>query len=271
MTQSPPSHSEAPMECDVGNILTVVVLTKNEEADITNSVRSVTRGAELLLLDSGSSDGTIAAATAAPPLIPLRVETHPFGNYSTQRNVAIDLVRTPWLLFLDADEQLTPDLEAEIAVVLRQPDADAYWIPRRNELLGRWMRHTGWYPDAQLRLLRRDAVRYDPRRSVHEVAEVNGTTGTLHAHLIHVNYRSVREFIQKQRVFASYEAEQMRRAGAVRQRALVGQPLREFVRRYLHLQGYRDGWRGLLFSLLLAYARLHAVRLARAMQHGCAR
>jgi len=256
------------MSADAYPSLTVVVLALNEATDIAGCVRSVTIGQEILLLDSGSTDGTVEQAQAAVRCVPLRVACHPFRNYSAQRNVALGLVTTDWVLFLDADERLTPALEAEVADVLRRPDADAYWIPRRNILLGRWMRHTGWYPDEQLRLLRREAVQYDEARPVHEVAEVRGATGHLASPLIHINYRSLAEFARQQQRYAAYEAEQLARSGPVWRRALIGQPIREFIRRYVHLHGYRDGGHGLLFSLLLAYYRLQAVRRARVMGDG---
>ena len=249
---------------DPSRALTIVILTLNEATDVADCVRSVTRAHEILLLDSGSTDGTVELATRAASSIPLRVATHPFVNYSAQRNVALGLVRTEWLLFLDADERLTRALEDEIVRILRRPDSDAYWISRKNVLLGRWMRHTGWYPDEQLRLLRRAAVRYDETRPVHEVAAVDGEIGHLERPLIHHNYRSLGEFVEKQRYYARFAAEQMRREGVPRLRALAGQPARELKRRYVGLQGYRDGWRGLVFSLLLAHAKLRSVRWARA-------
>ncbi len=253
----------------MSNNLTVAILTLNEVADIRQCIESVTCAGELLLLDSGSIDGTIARARSARTAIPLRVQKHPFANYSSQRNVALGLLRTPWVLFLDADERLTPALEVEIGEILRIPRADAYWIPRRNIILGRWMRYAGWYPDAQLRLLRRACATYDETRPVHEVADVNGAVGHIHNSMIHYNYRSMREFVHKQRAYARYEAQQLSIAGGPRRRAIVGQPMREFWRRYVGLRGYRDGWRGLFLSMLLAYYRMHAVRSAR-LKHASA-
>ena len=129
-----------------------------------------------------------------------------------------------------------------------------WWAPRHNYIVGRCIMHAGWYPDYQLRLLRRDRARYDPARKVHEVVILDGEEGYLQNVLIHYNYDTWGEFIEKQRHYLKFDARIQAEAG-VRPRpwTYIMQPLREFRRRYVTLRGYRDGWHGLLLSILMAY------------------
>src|SRR5258708_7254396 len=130
--------------------------------------------------------------------------------------------------------------------------------------MGRVILHAGWFPDYQLRLLERTAAHFDPVRVVHEGALVDGPVGHLSAPLVHFNYRSLGEFIAKQERYSPLEAQRwLGRFGRPRVRALIGQPLREFWRRFVQLRGYREGWLGLVLSLLLAYYAAKAVWLAR--------
>jgi hypothetical protein len=131
-------------------------------------------------------------------------------------------------------------------------------------MMGRVIRHAGWFPDYQLRLLERGAAHFDRLRVVHEGALVDGPLGHLREPLVHFNYRTVSEFIEKQERYCPLEAERwLGRYGRPRFRALIGQPLREFWRRYVQLQGAREGMLGLLLSLLLAYYAGKAMWLAR--------
>jgi hypothetical protein len=162
-------------------------------------------------------------------------------------------VQTPWVFFLDADERVPPELAAEIRSVLTREEA-GWWVPRRNFIVGKWVQHAGWYPDYQLRLFRVDRGRYDPGRVVHEVVLLEGEAGYLQNPLIHYNYDSWREFIEKQLKYARLDARmQVERGVRPHPWTYFLQPLREFRRRYITWQGYRDGWHGLVLSLLMAY------------------
>jgi len=120
--------------------------------------------------------------------------------------------------------------------------------------VGRWIRHAGWYPDYQLRLMRPSRARYDPTREVHELVVLQGEEGYLRSELVHYNYDTWGEFLRKQARYAPLEARVLRHQGVrARPRHLLLQPLREFRRRYLALQGYRDGLHGLLLSLFMAW------------------
>ena len=129
-----------------------------------------------------------------------------------------------------------------------------YWIPRYNRFFGRTVRGGGWYPDHQLRLVRRGRARYDETRLVHELVQLDGPAGYLSGHILHLNIERLDELWRKQTSYALYEAQMLYLAGRRAQwRNFVGAPLREFRRRYLTLGGYRDGALGLLLCGTLAY------------------
>jgi len=231
-------------------LLAVVVLTKNEEANISDCLQSVRWADKLYVLDCLSTDRTVELARQAGA----EVQQRPFVNFADQRNAALEMFEAEWIFFVDADERGTPELGAEVRRVIREESAVGWWVPRRNYIWGRWIRHAGWYPDYQLRLLKRGLACYDPEREVHEVVILDGPEGYLQNPLIHYNYSTVRQFLRRQDFYADYEAGILVEQGIrPRPHNLVLQPLREFRRRYLTLQGYKDGGHGLLLSLLMAY------------------
>lgn len=185
------------------------------------------------------------------------VLSHPFENFSRQRNFALDAVSTDWVLFIDPDERMTKPLALELVEVLAAGEAAAYRVPRRNILFGKEVRHTGWSPDYQVRLLRTGRCRYDETQAVHEVPLVDGGIGTLKHPLVHFNYASWRQFIAKQRSYAPLEARALYVAGhRAHPRSFIGQPLREFKRRFFDYRGYKDGVRGFQLSLAMSAYRL---------------
>jgi len=242
--------------------LTAAVIARDEERDLPDCLTSIGFADEVLVLvDSATRDRTreIACARGA------RVEERAFENFASQRDAGLHLASGDWVLFVDADERVTPDLRDEVLSRISQPDGRrGFWIPRLNYLMGHVVRRAGWYPDHQLRLLERTAARFDPARVVHELAVVDGPLGYLDAPLVHYNYRTLSEFVRKQERYCALDAQRwLRTFGRPRRRAVVGQPAREFWRRYVTLQGYREGPLGLLLSLLLAWYAGKAVWLAR--------
>ncbi len=255
--------------------VTAVVLTLDEAVHLPDCLASLAWADGVVVLDSGSTDATVAIARAAGAT----VAHHPFENYSRQRQHALDLVPTPWVLFVDADERVPPALAAEIRAVVGGAGAGAagagqdrpaaYWIPRRNDFWGHRLRGGGWWPDHQLRLLRVGRVRYDPDRAVHEVAEVDGPAGRLAEPMVHLNYASRRELRAKQVAYARLEAARRLAAGApVRPHHFVAQPLRELWRRFVTLGGWRDGPLGLELGLWMAWYELRALWLVAMARRG---
>jgi glycosyltransferase involved in cell wall biosynthesis len=203
----------------------------------------------LIILDSRADQATVEAAHRAAR----RVEISPFVNFSAQRNKALRVARGEWVFFIDADERGTPALVRELERCVTSGKHAAYRVPRRNIFFGHEVRHTGWWPDYQLRLLKRACVHYDESREVHEVPVVEGSTGTLTEPLIHFNYESWGQFFRKQRRYAAYDAAALHASGRqARLKSIIGQPLREFKRRFIDYEGYKDGLLGLALSLAMA-------------------
>ena len=242
----------------------IAIIARDEERYIGDCLASVAGLADeiVVLLDDRSVDQTGAVCQ----VYGARVYVEPWRGYPAQRNRALALCQGEWVLFLDADERVTPALYAEIATVTdgRQPDVVAteqteppiagYWIPRYNIFFGQTLRGGGWYPDYQLRLLRRTQAHYDERRLVHELVQVKGATRRLGEHLLHYNIEHAGEFWHKQTSYALAEARTLVADGQqVRWRTFVGAPLREFWRRFIVLHGWRDGLLGLFLCGTLAW------------------
>ncbi len=233
--------------------LSIIVLTRNEERHIHDCLASVQGLAdEILVLDSQSQDNTVARARD----MGARVETRAFDNYPCQRNAAITLARGDWIFFLDADERVTPELADEVRARIGAAGEElgGFWVPRRNIIFGREIRHTGWSPDYQPRILRKGRGQFDPARQVHELLVWDGAVEHLAEPLIHYNYETLAQFRAKQVAYARCEAriwfEEGKRA---HKRGFIGQPLRELFRRFVSLRGWKDGRHGLWLSLLMAY------------------
>jgi (heptosyl)LPS beta-1,4-glucosyltransferase len=233
--------------------LTAIILTKDEEKNIRDCITSLQWADEVVVFDAFSQDGTVELARESGAT----VVQHPFHNFAQQRNAALDAVDCDWVFFVDADERATPELASEIRRAIQDESRSGWWVPRHNYIFGRVIRHAGWYPDYQLRLLRRGRARYDPKREVHEIVILDGEEGYLENPLIHYNYDTLAQFVERQNGYTDYEARILFDQG-VRPKLhnFILQPLRELRRRYVSLEGYKDGFRGLLLSLLMAYYTL---------------
>jgi len=232
-------------------LLTAVVLTYNEERHLPDCLESLAWAPEVLVFDSFSTDETVPLAQAAGA----RVVQRSFDHYAGQRQAALEAAASEWVLFVDADERVPAALAEEIQAVLSKP-VPGWWVPRHNYLFGRLTLHAGWYPDYQLRLLRRVLARYESSRPVHEVAVLNSPAepGHLSQPLIHLNYDTIGEFLAKQAGYARYDASRLKLSGErARPHNFILQPLRQFYWRLVTLEGWRDGWHGLRLSGLMAY------------------
>jgi len=252
-------------------MITLCVMARDEAANLAELLPTLDWGDELLVVvDDATQDDSEAMARSFAD----RVAVHPFVSFPAFRNAALDLASHPWVFFVDADERVSSALADEVKAAVAASEASlaaggdaavGYWVPRHNIIFGRLVRGGGWSPDYQLRLLRRGSARYDESRLVHEIVLLDGPAGYLDERLLHLNYGSPGDFIHRQRRYTALEADALRANGArFRRRALVGQPVRELGRRYLALDGWKDGPIGLFLSVVLAYYAFKRVRLVRA-------
>jgi (heptosyl)LPS beta-1,4-glucosyltransferase len=231
-------------------VLSVTIITRNEAADIDAALASVAWADDIVVVDSESTDDTAAIAAGRGA----RVVVRPWPGYIAQKNYAASIASHDWILSLDADERVTPELAAEIRAVLAAgPRQAAFRIPRVTFHLGRWIRSTDWYPDYQTRLYDRRAADWTGQY-VHEAVTVRGETGQLRGELQHFAYRDVADHLETIDRYTTLAARQMHEAG--RRATLVDlalHPLFAFLRNYLVRGGIRDGAAGFLISRMNAY------------------
>lgn len=230
--------------------LSVTVITRNEARDIGDALTSVAWADEIIVVDSHSTDNTFAIARQHTD----RVIQRAWPGYIDQKNHAASLASHDWILSLDADERVPPQLAEEIKALMAEgPPKPAYRIPRVTWHLGRWVRTTDWYPDYQLRLYDRRAGQWTGRY-VHEAVTVRGDVGQLKGELQHFAYRDIADHLETIDRYTTYAAKQMhesgRRAGLLQ---IAGHPPLAFLRNYLAHGGIRDGAVGFIISAMNAY------------------
>jgi glycosyltransferase involved in cell wall biosynthesis len=233
--------------------LTAIVTTFNEEANIEACLRCLAFADEILLVDSHSTDRTIAIARAVPGVRVQVVQREYFGS-AAQKNWAMDQVTTPWILVVDADERVPEALAEEIRSLLeRGPGARHYFLRRQNFFLGRLIRHSGWSTDKVIRLFERGSARY-PNRRVHADLDVHGPTPTLTHAVLHETYRSLDQALEKLHRYAVWAAADAYRAGRSPGIVeLVLRPFWRFFRMYVVQAGFLDGRHGLVLCMLQSY------------------
>lgn len=227
--------------------LAVAIITKNEEDNLPDCLASVSFAAQVVVVDSGSSDGTVAIASQ----FGAEVHDEPWQGFGRQKQRAIDRCRQPWILLLDADERLSAELAGEIERLLLAGNfqADAYSVPRQNFFCRSWLRQAGWWPDRVVRLFRRGTARMS-ERLVHETLVVDGPVAPLRAPLIHHTNRNLSHTLAKINHYSSAGAEELYRAGArTTLVAAVAHALWAFGHTYLFRLGLLDGGPGLVQAL----------------------
>jgi glycosyltransferase involved in cell wall biosynthesis len=230
--------------------LTVTVITHNEAEHIAAALQSVSWADEIIVVDSHSTDGTVAIARQYAT----RIEVRDWAGYGAQKNYAASLASHDWILSVDADERVTPALAKEIRELLaREPDARGYRISRVTWYLGRWIRCTDWFPDFQLRLYDRRAGRWS-ERSVHESFELRERPRKLRGELAHYAYRDITHHLSKINQYTTMAAHDWvahgRRTNALE---LFVHPPVAFLRNYVLRAGFRAGSAGLVVSVLNSY------------------
>jgi len=189
--------------------LSAVIIAVNERDMLAAAIESCRFADEILVVDGGSTDGTQDIAGVAGA----RVVERPFDDFARQRTFALSQAHGDWVLFVDADERVTPALAIEIGGVLERPSHAGYRLPRRNMVLGRWLDWHFGGDDAPVRLVRREAARLQPQ-GVHEIIDVGGSVGTLSNRLVHLTHRSVADLVDKINRYSGIEAAELAAKGA---------------------------------------------------------
>jgi glycosyltransferase involved in cell wall biosynthesis len=230
--------------------ISVAIITQNEERNIRDCLESVKWADEIVVVDNGSNDGTLKICQEYRA----RIYQEDWKGYSAQKNSAIEKTANEWVLSLDADERVGPELRREMENALQENSpVDGYWIARKNYFLGRWVRYCGWYPDRNLRLFRKSRGHFI-ERAVHEKVVVQGKTATLHHPLVHDTYRSLSDFLIRSDRYSTLAAGEMRRQGRkYRLGDVFFRPPLTFLQMYLLRAGFLEGYRGFLLSVLYSY------------------
>jgi glycosyltransferase involved in cell wall biosynthesis len=260
-------------------MISVLIPVRNEVRNLTDCLASVAWSDDVVVVDSGSSDGTPDLARSQGARV---VDFRWNGQFPKKKNWALENVdwKHEWVLILDADERITPELAAELQAEVKQPAADGYFINRRFIFLDKWIRHCGYYPSWNLRLFRHKLGRYEKLHGgdtasgdneVHEHVVLNGKTAYLKKDMLHFAYPDIYTWIEKHNRYSNWEAEVEVRghgaagsgrdigAGLQRKRALRAwsrrmpcRPLLRFFYAYICKLGFLDGREGYIFCRLLA-------------------
>jgi len=232
--------------------LSVVLITFNEEANLPRTLESVVplvshQKGEIIVVDSGSTDRTLEIAES----FGAKVFREPWKGFASQKNSAMSKASMDWVLQLDADESLEPELGVELENALQSgAQVQGYWIPRKNFFLGRWMRRGGFYPDRKLRLVRRGAGRFE-EYGAHPTMKIKGPTARLSHSLLHCAYPTLRAYIDHMNSYSSMGAEvavaEGHRTFSLTNIAL--RPLLTFLYNYFLRLGFLDGREGFLLHL----------------------
>lgn len=232
--------------------LSVVILTHNSSQAITSCLDSVKTADEIIIFDDHSSDNTLSLAKPYKPV----VVSHRLTSFAHQRNLAFKKVTSGWVLFLDSDEKLPPQLFKEIKSVIKTSPHSAYRMKRLNYFFHKPIRHGGYWPDWQTRLFKiKDFKEFTG--SVHETPHFSGSLGDLNGHLIHFSHNNLAEGLQKSILWTKKEAQQFIKAGhpPVTWWRIIKVMIWEFCFRYFKKKGFLDGYVGFIESLIQAINR----------------
>ena len=229
--------------------ISATIITFNEERNIARVMESLRCCDEILVLDSGSNDRTVEIATK----LGARVVEASWHGYSAQKNIAAELAAYDWILSLDADESLSEALEAELWHIKKTgPQFDGYTVPRLAQYLGRWILHSGWYPDRKVRLFCRHKARWIGNR-VHESVTVDGRIGHLKSNLLHFTCNSLSEHLRSMDNYTTLAAQEMAaREKHISPARLLLHPPWTFFRTYILQRGFLDGVEGLAIAYMAA-------------------
>jgi glycosyltransferase involved in cell wall biosynthesis len=228
--------------------LGALVLTYNEEDNITDCLASLEWVDEIVVVDSYSEDETCQLAGEFTD----NVYQREFDDFASQRNFGLDKLTADWVLVVDADERITAKLREEIEATLTDPQAEGYRIPRKNYFLGRWIKYCGWYPDYTLRLFKVEENRY--QGLVHEGLDLAGEVKQLNNPLTHYTYSNLAQYLDKINHYTTLDSQEKYEAGKKKGPLyILLRPVVEFIKKYILKRGFLLWMPGLILSILSAY------------------
>jgi len=242
--------------------LSVIIITKDEADNIRACIESVIWADEIIVVDSGSSDATVEICRE----MGAQVHIHDWPGYGMQKNRALSYAINNWVFSIDADERVTPELQSQLIKAMNSEIQDGYYMPRLSQFCGKFIRHSGWYPDYVLRLFKRNRGRFSDD-VVHERVILEGIAGKLSSPLLHYSYLNKEEVQRKTEQYAQAGAMQMFKNG--KSSLPADAPLRAgwaFLRTFFLRLGFLDGFAGLNIALMnarttyLKYMQLKALR-----------
>lgn len=232
--------------------LSIVISAYNEEKKIEDCLKSASFADEIVFIDNTSSDKTAEIAKKYTS----KIFTRPNDiMLNRNKNFGFTKAKNDWILSLDADERVTPQLQKEIISAINKEDSvNGYWVPRKNIIFGKWIKNSIWWPDHQLRLFRREFGEF-PEKHVHEYLKVKGQTEKLENPMEHLNYSSVSQYLYKMdKIYSESEVKNFITSGkAISWIDALRFPANDFFKTFFAQKGYRDGLHGLVLSLLQAF------------------
>ncbi|MBI5602161.1 MAG: glycosyltransferase family 2 protein [Deltaproteobacteria bacterium] len=231
-------------------MLSVTIITQNEEKNLRSCLESVAFADEIIILDSESQDRTLSIAREFTD----KIFQEPWQGFARQKNMAQDKAQGPWILNIDADERVTTELKEEIVSAIQKGSLyTGFKIPRKNFFCGQWIRHGGWYPNYQLRLYQKEAGSF-AQREVHEQVVVKGKVGTLKAPLEHYTYDSISDYLKRMDRYSDLSARQYLQEGKkVSWPEILFRTKYTFFKMWILQKGFLDGAKGLVLAILYSY------------------
>ncbi|HPG37902.1 MAG TPA: glycosyltransferase family 2 protein [bacterium] len=237
------------------NEISIIIITQNEAGHIRDCLSSISWADEIIVVDGGSSDDTLAICREFNATI----YENPWPGFAAQKQYALDRATKPWVMSIDSDERVTESLKQEIQTLLQSPDPDiaGYSIPRLSSFLGKPIRHGGWYPGYQMRLFQKSKTRVSQSR-VHEGFIVEGQCGRLRNDLLHFTHVTIEASLSRMNRYSSLEAQDRFEHNGNRRihwYDITLHSLSAFWRQYVTLQGFRDGMHGFILATVTAMVK----------------